>query len=235
MNILPMQINEILNTFVSIQRIQKFLEEEDVPDWVSTLYKNSSNDSQQTKKTRKIDDLPFGCDNATFTWARNKSNAAKEIKPSSASFLSRVSAKLRLGKKRNAAESQPLLDDAGTSEPASEDRDQDLNNPPFQLKNISLSFPRGKMTLIAGPTSSGKSSLLNALLGEMDLVSGTVHLPKDVMFRDPETGLSGAVAFCSQQPWLQQCSIKDNILFGSQFEVERYNQVLEAAGESGVF
>lgn len=234
MNILPMTLNEILNTYVSIQRIQKFLEEDDVPEWVSTLYQRNFGNSSSINK---IEDLPFGCENATFTWTRNKSNELKETKPlSPASLFTRAFSKLNFWKKKQLSsdETQRLLNESQNSEAevTSQDQAQDIHNPPFQLKNLNLSFPRGKMTLVAGSTSSGKSSLLNALLGEMDLTKGSVHLPKDSSFRDPETGLTGAVAYCPQQPWLQQCSIRDNILFGAPFEVDRYNQVLEAAGES---
>lgn len=234
MNILPMQLNEILNTHVSIQRIQKFLEEDDVPDWVSTLSKKKSSDLDLNVK---MDDLPFGCGNATFTWNRNKSNEFEKVKSvSPASLATRILSRLKFWpkKRQSSEEAQRLLNEPRSSETeiTAEAQDQYINNPPFQLKNLTISFPSGKMTIIAGSTSSGKSSLLNALLGEMDLIEGSVHLPKDPSFINPETGLTGAVAYCPQQPWLQQCSIRENILFGAPFEAERYNQVLDAAGES---
>lgn len=69
-----------------------------------------------------------------------------------------------------------------------------------------------------------------ALLGEMDLMSGTVNLPRSTSKTvNHITGyIPGAVAYVSQYPWLQQASIRDNIIFGASFEPERYQHVLEA-------
>lgn len=52
----------------------------------------------------------------------------------------------------------------------------------------------------------------------MDCISGTVNLSKEVTRVDPDTGLYAGVSYCSQLPWLQGTSIKNNILFGSPFE-----------------
>jgi ABC-type multidrug transport system fused ATPase/permease subunit len=77
-------------------------------------------------------------------------------------------------------------------------------------------FKRG-VNLIVGPTGSGKSSLLMALLGEMHYVpSGPgawVNLPKN-----------GGVAYCAQEPWIQSLSIKENILFGAPYDERRYKK-----------
>ncbi|KAJ1930830.1 hypothetical protein FBU59_006918, partial [Linderina macrospora] len=48
---------------------------------------------------------------------------------------------------------------------------------PFALCNLNVHFPLGKLTIIGGPTGSGKSSLLSALIGEMTLTSGKIHIP----------------------------------------------------------
>ncbi|KAF9211230.1 hypothetical protein BGZ59_008367 [Podila verticillata] len=102
----------------------------------------------------------------------------------------------------------------------------------FILRNISVNFPVGELSIVCGPTGSGKSSLLLAMLGEMDILSGQIHLPRRPLdgsrVHDPATGLlKDGVAYVSQQAWLQNASIKDNILFGSPYEEERYNQVIE--------
>lgn len=81
--------------------------------------------------------------------------------------------------------------------------------------------------LLGGPTGSGKTSLLYALLGEMDIVSGTVFLPKSTS-TILESGNSNSIAYCSQSPWLMQASIEENILFGSEMDIKRFQDVLEA-------
>lgn len=99
---------------------------------------------------------------------------------------------------------------------------------PFQLVDLSVNFPTGKLSVVSGPTGSGKSAILTALLGEMELLEGQTYLPKQTTQVDAKTGLRNSVAYASQTPWLQQKSIKDNILFGEEFNEERYDATLEA-------
>ncbi|KAG0240918.1 hypothetical protein BGW41_006574 [Actinomortierella wolfii] len=100
----------------------------------------------------------------------------------------------------------------------------------FALRNINVTFPVGEMSIICGPTGSGKSSLLMALLGEMDVLTGKIYLPRRAAGShelDPVTGLmNDGIAYVSQQAWLQNASIRDNILFGSKYEESRYNEVI---------
>lgn len=68
----------------------------------------------------------------------------------------------------------------------------------------------------------------------MNLVSGGVHLPKSLQV-DTSTGLYNGTAFAAQQPWLEHASIKDNILFASPFDQERYDAVVEACALTADF
>ncbi|RPD55442.1 P-loop containing nucleoside triphosphate hydrolase protein [Lentinus tigrinus ALCF2SS1-7] len=81
-------------------------------------------------------------------------------------------------------------------------------------------FQRGKINLIVGPTGAGKTSLLMALLGEMHYIpqgpDSFVNLPR-----------GGGVAYAAQESWVQNDTIKNNIVFGSQFDEVRYNKVLD--------
>ncbi|PNS14168.1 ATP-dependent bile acid permease [Sphaceloma murrayae] len=83
------------------------------------------------------------------------------------------------------------------------------------LKDVSLTFPSG-LTVVYGQVAAGKSALLQALLGELDVHSGELIRP------------SSAVAYCSQTPWLQSMSIRENILFGSPYDESRYKETLNA-------
>lgn len=102
----------------------------------------------------------------------------------------------------------------------------------FKLFDLDIDFPTGKLTLVMGPTGSGKSSLLLALLGEMDLVKGKVFLPglggRENARIDRLTGLCETVAYCPQNPWLVSDTVRHNIIFASDFDQGRYNAVLDA-------
>lgn len=103
----------------------------------------------------------------------------------------------------------------------------------FRLINVDVNFPVGRLSIIAGPTGSGKTSLLMALLGEMKLMEGRVHLPGGMSNRadlpvDPETGLIDSVAYCAQEAWLVNDTVKENIIFASPYDEKRYRAVLKA-------
>lgn len=83
------------------------------------------------------------------------------------------------------------------------------------LHNITISFPPG-LSVICGEVGSGKSALLQAILGELDQNSGEL-IRSEAMF-----------GYCAQSPWLQSMSIRENILFSAPYEEERYKKVLEA-------
>ena len=125
----------------------------------------------------------------------------------------------------------------------------------FTLFNVGITFPKGGLTIVYGTTGSGKSTLLSAILGELNRVHGSVFLYGG---KGRKTDLP--IAYASQQGkaaililvWLQNATIKNNILFGNPYDPQRYNavikycalkrdlQVLEAGdnlevGEKGIF
>lgn len=83
------------------------------------------------------------------------------------------------------------------------------------LQNVNLIIGVG-LTTVVGRVGTGKTALLQSLLGEMDLKSGSVQIP------------NLAVGYCSQTPWLQSMSIRDNILFFAPYNPSRYRDVLNA-------
>ncbi|KAJ5728886.1 P-loop containing nucleoside triphosphate hydrolase protein [Penicillium malachiteum] len=108
--------------------------------------------------------------------------------------------------------------DASFAWPSDEVKQPDGSARRFILQNISLKFPVGKLSVIHGETGSGKSLLLAAIIGEIDLLSGSIAGPSS----------NQPVAFVSQTPWLQNATVRDNILFGSNFDEVRYQKVLQA-------
>ncbi|KAH8821639.1 hypothetical protein F5884DRAFT_660859 [Xylogone sp. PMI_703] len=102
----------------------------------------------------------------------------------------------------------------------------------FRLMDIDVQFAIGELNIIVGPTGSGKTSLLMALLGEMTLIKGQVYLPggyhREDIRADPDTGLTETVAYCAQQAWLVNANIKENILFAAPLDEVRYKEVIIA-------
>lgn len=83
------------------------------------------------------------------------------------------------------------------------------------LKDIDLKIPSGSLISVVGVVGSGKSSLISAILGEMEKSEGSVEV-------------QGSVAYVPQQSWIQNKTLKDNILFGKAYCESLYKKVVEA-------
>ncbi|TFK93706.1 P-loop containing nucleoside triphosphate hydrolase protein [Polyporus arcularius HHB13444] len=157
---LPEQVRAMLHAYVSMQRIEKFLAEPEVPDWATSLKREA-----QTSSSAEAE---VGFENATFEW------------------------------------------DIATDDAPSR----------FTLGPLDIKFPPGRLSLVSGPTGSGKSALLVAMLGEMYCTSGRVLLNK----------AGHQVAYCAQNPWLEHATVRDNIIYnaGYGYDEARYRAVIEA-------
>lgn len=104
----------------------------------------------------------------------------------------------------------------------------------FTLNNVSVEFPTGELSIITGKTGSGKSLLLSAIAGEVKLISGVIKRPCPNGDLDFETRTKrdwiqpGQVAYISQNPWMANTSIRENILFGLPFDAARYGHALHS-------
>lgn len=88
-----------------------------------------------------------------------------------------------------------------------------LNTP--ALLNVSIDFKRGNLIGIIGSVGSGKTSLLQALLRELPVKSGSISV-------------SGSIAYNSQEPWLYSGTVRQNILFNQPMQRSRYNSVIKS-------
>ncbi|KAL3599512.1 hypothetical protein D5086_007430 [Populus alba] len=103
-----------------------------------------------------------------------------------------------------------IVDDASCTWSSSEEK-----QPNLVLNHVNLCLSKGSLVAIIGEVGSGKSSLLSAILGEMTLIHGSVHS-------------SGSVAYVPQVPWIMSGTIRDNILFGKNYDSRRYSDTIRA-------
>lgn len=83
------------------------------------------------------------------------------------------------------------------------------------LRDISFEATKGDLVCITGRVGSGKTALLKALAGELKILNGSISA-------------KGAIAYCSQEAWLQNTSVRNNILFGKDYDEDFYQKTLEA-------
>lgn len=84
------------------------------------------------------------------------------------------------------------------------------------FKNVSAEFPAGQTSMIIGPVGSGKSSVLDMIIGEFPIESGQI-------VTDVEN-----IALCGQSPWIQNGTVKENIVGAYPVSDSRYNTVIRA-------
>ncbi|BCS21501.1 putative ABC bile acid transporter [Aspergillus puulaauensis] len=128
--------------------------------------------------------------------------------------------------------------DATVAWPSEDAQEDNWECDRFVLRHVSLQFPPKGLTAIVGKTGSGKSLLLASILGECDVLSGSVEVPHapplsqrfDHLATRANWILDTAIAYVAQNPWMENATIKDNILFGLPYDRQRYRQTLFASG-----
>ena len=84
------------------------------------------------------------------------------------------------------------------------------------LKNVTCSIKQGDLVGVIGKVGSGKSSFLKAIVGELEKVEGSVTV-------------FGSRSYAPQSNWIMNMTLRDNIVFQNDFNISRYQQVVQAA------
>ncbi|XP_033609843.1 multidrug resistance-associated protein 5 isoform X2 [Cryptotermes secundus] len=118
-------------------------------------------------------------------------------------------------KKHQSKQGQKMTNGIGaTAEEKGQFISSEENQPIETLHNIELEVSRGKLVGVCGSVGSGKSSLLSAIMGDMIISSGQLYV-------------MGSMAIVSQQAWIFNDTVRENILFGLPFEETKYQAVVE--------
>ncbi len=202
LSMLPMIITGLVQANVSTKRINKFMNSEEVKSEVERP------DAEEGKDAIEID-------GGSFKWASKKAGPKKDDEDKSAKE-SEVK-DLKNGQVADAKdqENQKEEQKKGDEETAlMDDNDaKDTKSDEPTLNDISLKVPTGGLVAIVGTVGAGKTSVLSALLGEMEKLKGRVVM-------------RGSVSYVPQQAWIQNATLKDNVLFGQSFEQDKYNLVI---------
>ena len=130
-----------------------------------------------------------------------KADAVKRLKPAQSAA--------------GAAETNGVVDHTASSESHKADVAIEINEASFKwdsgpdakntLSDISMTVKKGSLVAVVGQVGAGKSSLISAILGEMDVVAEAGN--------SPAVTIDGRVAYVAQQAWVQNATVKNNILF----------------------
>ncbi|KAJ2746581.1 Transporter of the ATP-binding cassette (ABC) [Coemansia sp. BCRC 34301] len=227
---LPEVISFCLQSKVSVDRVAKFLDEEETPKYDLCRLTRQAHDGlvvggRRPSYAKVVGATDIGFVHASFIWksARANDNGQPSGPLRGNLLIPAIVETLPNG------ECTAL---AGTAAAATTSNTG--TNGDFELRDLTASFPVGKLSIIAGPTGCGKTSLLMALLGEMRLIEGQLMVPGAAFNaratpRGPLTSpfaLHESVAYVAQQAWLLNDTIRGNITFGLPYDEQRYTEVV---------
>lgn len=204
LNLLPLVIGQVVDAWSSLKRIQEYLLCEDQQD--EAIW------DPEGKNAVEMHD-------ASFTWERTPTQDPDHVK-----MAGPIQSKEDIKKEKKArklADKDEKRNSAATSDGTSGESTPDSasttteKREPFKLQDMNLTVGRNELVAVIGSVGSGKSSLLAALAGDMRKTSGEVILSADR-------------AFCPQYAWIQNTSVKNNILFGKELDRTWYKQVIDA-------
>jgi ABC-type multidrug transport system fused ATPase/permease subunit len=226
---LPMTIGMCVMGRISLKRIERFLLLGDMP-----RYKvgNKVSAFTQLQLPASVKALPPGTvkvEAGAFQWALGaandqekkakaaENNPSDESKSNGGDNAEKPNQESKDGSNKT-DESKAGSDGASDAVAVSKWR---LQLPAFETK-------AGTLVAVTGSVGSGKSSLLAALLGELDPLavadeSSKINPPK----APAPPVLRGSVGYAAQQPWIMNATLRDNVLFGQDFNEQNYRKVLE--------
>ena len=195
-NQLPQNINTLIEVFVSMKRIETFLNQ---PEINNEKYKKSKYDINK--------DYAIKIKNADFTWGIKQYE--QNIKICTNSKLKEKIENI------NQFEIEPekekfLLDNE-------QNNLINNNNYNIDLQNINLKIKSGELVGIIGEIGSGKTTLLEAILNSLIILN-----PKEC----DDIYINGSISYVPQIPWIQNETIRNNILFFSEFNEQKYEEVI---------
>ncbi|KAG0094983.1 hypothetical protein BGZ93_006497, partial [Podila epicladia] len=189
-------IAETIGVVVATNRIQKFLLAEEISETTTTVVHTLPED-----KTLPVVEIK----NGVFAWETEGPEIETEKER-------RVREKAE-AKKQKQAEKEALK--AGKPVPEKEVKPEKNYGP--TLTDINLTVSRGHLTAVVGRVGQGKTSLLNAIIGDMYKREGAVTV-------------YGRMAYVAQQAWIVNDTLRDNIIFGNPFDQAKYDHVLMSCG-----
>ena len=89
------------------------------------------------------------------------------------------------------------------------------------LSDLDLEIKKGELVAVLGETGSGKTCLTNAILNYLDFI------PKSNNKKEVYNVVNGSISYASQNPWILNGTVRDNIIFYNELDIERYKKVLE--------
>jgi ATP-binding cassette subfamily C (CFTR/MRP) protein 1 len=219
---LPFGLQQYSQSLVSMKRIIEYLDQEDIPKYI-----NRPEALCVTNAATNVDEnLSIQFVHANICWAKEPSaeeKAAEAAKKAAEEKKAGKGKKPAADTKKDDKSYQAVSKDEGApadleATPAVEDEKVGINRAYKTLSDIHLNIKKGELVGVVGTVGSGKSSLLTAILGEMYLTEGSLAIAN-----------GQRIAYCDQRPWIVNATVKDNILFGRDYNEALFYRAIHVA------
>ncbi|OMJ27757.1 Multidrug resistance-associated protein 4 [Smittium culicis] len=191
----------------------------------NNINNNSISSSSNNSKNKEKTVIHFH--NASFSWK----NASVPLTATNSTLATAKNSRVNLRQLASSKKQNIESDLTSALEKVAITNDELLvYKPRITLSDISLSINKGELLGVVGPVGSGKSSFCHAILGEMYKVHGelNINLSPSPSSSSIQNTKNTALAYASQSPWIFGGSIRENILFGYDYEEEWFNIVVHA-------
>jgi len=101
--------------------------------------------------------------------------------------------------------------------------DDIVSHSTMALRDISISFHKGQLVAIIGSVGSGKSALLQTIVQELPITSGSIQ-------RRLDSSSASSISYAPQDTWIMNGTVQENILMGQTFDKDWYDRVIAACG-----
>ncbi|KAL8625042.1 hypothetical protein ACOMHN_012051 [Nucella lapillus] len=202
LGVLPYGVKSISEVTISLKRFTSILLMEEMAD--------------PSEGGRPPDGMALEVKDANLTWSTGELGSlemSEGRKKPGESRSKKGGSKVSTSHREKEEEEQDMLNDSATNNLMA--RSSTEAPPAAVLSNITFSLKKNQLLGVCGSVGSGKSSLIQAILGRMERMSGSV-------------AVTGSVAYVPQQAWIMNATARDNILFSSPYHQQRYNKVVEA-------
>ncbi|CAI2361005.1 unnamed protein product [Moneuplotes crassus] len=253
---LPFFIGVMMEFGVSMKRIQVFLQGEEINHKMLEYDKNMApdqailisganfswggekiddNEEKDKEKEKELKKIQKEAHKAIRENERKKSEDLEQNSPKRYMINDEEESKDNLSDSSSPSEEETL------STSSSGKKKDMLVKDIITLKNIGLDIKKGEFVCIIGEIGSGKSSLINAILSDLIYVSDETvsdlsekvvddKVIEEIFDRSRHEGIikaSGSLSYVQQIPWIQNKTIRDNILFENEMDEDRYNRTVE--------
>lgn len=198
LNWIPLAIGHAIDARASFRRIEEFLLAEEIPD--EAIHEGKSNSIE--------------LQGAYFTWECSTANVEPALQPRDPTSPITKDDEKSLStpsSEQQQTEAPEPTDTDGMQEKREATASITISQNPFALQELNFTVGRSELIAVIGDVGSGKSSLLAAIAGDMRKTDGQLTL-------------GGSRAYCPQYSWIQNASVRENIIFGTEFDSTRYER-----------